>query len=184
MEEMWELCSDYLSLLHHGFSFRIHAFVLMSNHYHLIVSTPLSNLPEGMNHFQREVSRYISRASGRINQTWGRPYYPCLLDSNHYFFNAYKYLYRNPVEAGLATSVETYRYSTLFRLLGFGPLSFPLEFDTLLFNPNLDLEHLAWLNTGSSDDFIEVGKALARKKFHFQKTNHSRKYVRPADFVF
>ncbi len=184
MPELWEIFSDYLYLLHHGFGFSIHAFVAMNNHYHLIATTPQSNIDAGMNHFQREVSKAIGRSRGRINQIFGGPYYPSLLDSYQYYLNAYKYLHRNPVEAGLVSRVEEYPYCTLHGLIGMSRLTIPLIYDSLLFTPSLDLERIEWLNRGKNEDFLEVNAALMKPKFRFRKNNDTGKPNRADDFAF
>ncbi len=184
IELTWELFSNHLFLLHHGFNFKIHAAVLMSNHYHFIASTPEANVSSGMAYFQREFSKSISRECGRINQIFGRPYHPCVLDSYYYYMNAYKYLYRNPIKAGLAHRVEEYRFSTMYGLLGQSHLLIPVEEDTLLFTPYFNSDHLIWLNQGKDEDYLEVQAALRKREFRFPKNDDTGKPVRDDDFVF
>ncbi len=184
IDEVWDLTSDYLYLLHHGFEFRIHSFVLMSNHYHLIATTPRANVDEGMEHFQREVSRQISKLAGRINQTWGGPYDPCVVDSYSYYLNAYKYVYRNPIMAGLSETCEDYQYSSLSGLVGQRRLSFPVQEDTLLFDPELNSKTLIWLNTAKDEDATAVGQALRKAKFRFEKCRNNNRPIREDNFIF
>jgi REP element-mobilizing transposase RayT len=106
MEEVWTVMTEQLHFAHHAFNLRIRSFVLMSNHFHMLVSTPDSNLPQAMAFFMRETSREIIRRAGRINQAWGGPYSGSMLTQNSYFLNAYKYVYRNPVKAGLCRQCE------------------------------------------------------------------------------
>jgi putative transposase len=56
LEVMWSIFSDYLFLLHEGFQFKIHAFILMVNHLHLLVSDPEGKLSKGMQCFMKETS--------------------------------------------------------------------------------------------------------------------------------
>ncbi len=184
IDEVWGITSDLLYFLHHGFTFKIHAYVLMSNHYHLIATTPEANIDKGMNYFQREVSRQITKSAGRINQTWGGPYDPCIVDSYSYFMNAYKYVYRNPVKAGLAASCEDYKYSTLNGLVGQQHLIVPVEEDTLLFDPQFNVATLKWLNQANEEDSQAVAKALTKPKFRFEKCTNTNKSIRPENFVF
>ena len=99
LHEVWTIMSDQLYFLHHAFEFEILSFVLMSNHFHLMVRTPKANLADGMAYFMRETSRSIIKDSERINQTYGSRYGRCLIHSNHHLMNAYKYIYHNPVKA-------------------------------------------------------------------------------------
>ncbi len=166
LPEVWSLMTDYLYLTSHLFSLEIQSFVLMSNHFHLVVRTPQANLSTAMNYFMRETSREITRKSGRINQTYGSRFHRSLITSHHYYMNVYKYVYRNPVRAGLCARVEDYPFSTLHGLLGQRKMLIPMVEDTLLFNPSLDERHMKWLNTKSlSSHEEEIRKGLKRAVF-------------------
>lgn len=168
-EELWSVFSNYLFFIHHAFGVRIHSFVLMNNHFHLILRTPNSNLDKAMNYFMRETSRVIGRQSGRINQVYGGPYYWSLIKTPNFFLHVYKYVYRNPIEAGLGTAVENYKYSTLRVLIGQEHSVIPLECDDTLFSSTT--EQLKWLNTSypSPEVKIDIKNALYKSVFHFAK---------------
>ncbi len=135
---------NYLHFLHFVYEVKIHSFVVMPNHFHLIAKFPRANLGEAMNYFMRETSREISRAAGRENHLYGTRVFRSALSSYRYYTHAYKYVYRNPVEAGLALRVEQYTFSTLQSLLGLRHGMTPIEEDSLLFD---DIEfQLSWLN--------------------------------------
>ncbi len=177
LELVWSIFGDYLTILKYEFNFEIISFVLMNNHFHLLVKTPDSNLSEGMNYFMREVSKEIATKAGRYNQTFGGPYHWCMLDSYQYFLNSYKYVYRNPVEAGLAPNCEGYPYSSLFRALGLGRINFPLEPDTILFNPVLPTDTLCWLNSGQRDFHQHIAFALQKKVFRYRKNPGTKEFL-------
>lgn len=177
--QVWEIMTDHLYFLHHGYGIQIRQFVLMSNHYHLVLLAPLLNLSRGMNYMQRETSRWLTRESGRINQCWGGRYRRTMIRSGHYLEHAYKYNYRNPVRAGLSTRVETYRYSTLGGLLGFHPLHFPVLPDENL-SPSRLTDTLTWLNTRPSPQAeADVRLALRRRLFSLPKVE---KRINPLEF--
>jgi len=168
MEEVWDIFSIYLHFISHAYQVRIHSFVLMSNHFHMLISTPDANIDEAMNYFLREVSRSLGKASGRINQIFGGPYHWSLINNSIYYQHAYKYIYRNPVHAGLSRQVEEYKFSTLRGLLGFERLVIPAI-------DNLDLIHnpasqLRWLNKTYDEDVQEaIRLALRKKEFGFSR---------------
>lgn len=172
--EVWKVFEDYLFFVSHTYGLRIHSFVLMTNHFHMIASTPNGNLDEAMNYLMREVSRHITQKSGRINQTFGGPYHWTLVDNFHYFMHAYKYVYRNPVEAGLAKNVLEYPYSTLVGRLGFQKLIFPVSDDAILEN---DVEGtLCWLNSSYERGHKEViQKALHKQVFKLRRDRNTKK---------
>lgn len=160
--------SAQLQFSAHAFNLEILAFVLMPNHFHLILKTPYSNLDKAMAWFMRETSRQLVKHSGRINQTYGARHYRSLIKTHHYFLHAYKYLYLNPIRAGLACRVEEYSYSTLPGLLGLRHMSIPIVEDLTLFS---DVEGtIRWLNQIPEDgEWETIRKALRRKEFTLPK---------------
>lgn len=176
LETVWSIMEDYLFIVHHGFQIKVHSFVLMGNHFHLLVSSPQGNLSSAMNYFMRETSREISRLSGRINQTYGGRYHRSLITNYHHFVNVYKYVYQNPVRAKFKGRVEEYVHSTLAGILGVRRLIIPLEQDSILFNPSLDEACLAWLNRLPHEDDVEaLRKALKRPCFKLTKNRKSNR---------
>lgn len=166
LPKVWEIFSIYLYFITLAYGVRIHAFVLMSNHFHMLISTPNGNIDEAMNYLQREVSRRLGEETDRINQIFGGPYHWTLIKNNIYYHHAYKYVYRNPVKAGICKRVEDYRYSTLRGLLGKDRMMIP-AFDNLglIQNP---YKQLAWLNEDYSEENYQlIKKALRHREFCF-----------------
>jgi len=80
---------------------RVHAFVLMGNHYHLLIETPEANLVDGMHWLQ---GTYTKRFNIRHNQRGhlfqGR-YKALLIDpEGDYFQTVSSYIHLNPARAG------------------------------------------------------------------------------------
>lgn len=163
-ELLWEIFSDYLYLAQKMFNLEIHAFVMMSNHFHLIVRTPEANIDEVMRYFMRETSRVIAFELGRINHIYGGPYKPSLISDYRYYVNAYKYVLNNPVRAQICARAEDYRFSTLHGLLGRSHLLIPVHGnDELFYNTG---EFLDWINKDFSESQKDViRKALKRREF-------------------
>lgn len=161
-DELWEICTSCLYSIQEMYSINIHMFVLMSNHYHLIIDTPKENISEAMRYFHCEVARAVNKKTSRMNHVFGGRYKWCLIDNENYYWNAIKYNFRNPVEAGLSASVESYAYSSLntpsrvrYRLTDF--------FNNRDKDIQLDLE---WLNEKfdlSKSEAIKCG--LRRRNF-------------------
>lgn len=166
LSDVWSLMQDYLYLVGVGFNLRIHSFVLMPNHFHMIVSAPEGNLSSAMLYFMRETSKEITRKANRINQTYGGRYHKSCLSNLYYFMNSYKYVYRNPVRAKICSRVEDYPYSSLSGLLGLQSLVIPVVEDSLLFNPDFDSRTLDWLNKDPIDDLEDqIRRALKHPSF-------------------
>ncbi len=164
MPEVWAILTEQLYFIAHAYKIEIFSFIVMSNHFHLLAAAPAENLAPAMQFFLAQSSRQITKSVGRINHTWRAKYFRCQILTERYYLHAYKYFYRNPVEAGMCRFVEEYPFSTLHGLLGSAPTIVPLQHDDTLFN---DVEGtLDWLNSGTDPEHREaVRKALRRRKF-------------------
>ena len=110
---LWRQCQMALRQACDEHQVKIHAFVLMSNHYHSLVTTPLANLDVFQWRFACLFTKEVRRLSGRINHVFGNRYKWNLIRDERYFLQAYKYIYLNPVRAGITKRAELYKFSTL-----------------------------------------------------------------------
>src|SRR5689334_23149847 len=108
----------YLSMLRECASHRrcaIHAYCLMSNHVHLLV-TPQED--QGCALLMRDLGRgyaaYFNRRYSKTGALWERPFRSCLVDSAAYVVACYRYIERNPVEAHMVDSPAAYPWSSYF----------------------------------------------------------------------
>lgn len=100
----------------------VHAFVLMSTHFHLLYSVIL----------ERDL-RY-----GFVGENY-------LITNFEQYKNSYRYIYRNPLEAGLCQRAEYYPFSTLPVVLGKKTSKIQVvDHMGLIVNPHKILE---WINT-------------------------------------
>ena len=83
---------------------RIHAYVLMSNHYHLLLETPEPNLVVGMKWFQGTYTQRFNAMFGRRGHLFQGRYkaLPVESDGSFYFREVGQYIHLNPFRAGLA----------------------------------------------------------------------------------
>jgi len=143
LEDLWPIFVRRLREISEEYLVNIHAFLLMANHYHLIISTPNSNLDLAMNHFQRETAKEANLKSQRINHFYGGRYRWSLINSERYYWAVVKYVFRNPVRAGICGCVEEYRYSSLTRQ---GP-QYPWLLNDFYYRSCDQIEiNLEWLN--------------------------------------
>lgn len=171
MPHVWSIMEDTLFLTQKCFDIKIHSFVLMSNHYHMILSAPQKNLSLAVGRFAQQTSLTIVKATGRINNLWAQRFHRCEITSLHYFYNAYKYVYQNPVRASICEKVEDYPYSTLHGLLGRAKLLVPVSDDAILFDGDFN-KNLDWLNARPSDENSDaIRRGLRRQKFTLPKIN-------------
>jgi REP element-mobilizing transposase RayT len=91
----------------------LHAYVLMTNHVHLL-TTP--HEPGGVSRMMQAIGRrYVGGFNARYRRTgtlWEGRFKSALVDSEHYALACYRYIELNPVRAGIVTSPRDYRWST------------------------------------------------------------------------
>ena len=117
---------DICRVITYCYGAKIHAFVLMSNHYHMLLSTPDENLDDIMQYFQREFSSWIRNQTQKQKYRFQGRYKYCLLTEHSHFINTFRYIYQNPLRSGLTSHAEDYKFSTLHGISGNGLLECPV----------------------------------------------------------
>ena len=142
-EIVWKICLRAMVLANQKHPVRIQAFVLMANHYHLLIWTPQCNLDRFMNVFNYQISKDIRERTGRINRVFGDRYKWSLVENPNYYHQVLKYIYQNPLRANLVRRCEMYPYSSLYYVMN--NLKFPLE----LYRPVINGKEnfFQWLNS-------------------------------------
>ena len=91
----------------------VHAYVLMTNHVHLLV-TPTA--PAAIGRVMQSVGRrYVqpfNRRHDRTGTLWEGRYKAVPIDTEHYLLTCYRYIERNPVRAGMVDCPADYRWSS------------------------------------------------------------------------
>ena len=91
----------------------LHAYVIMSNHIHLLVTPKNKNeLGKFMQSMANRYVRYFNAMRKRTGTIWEGRFKSCLVDSDHYLFSLYKYIEMNPVKAGIVENVADYLWSS------------------------------------------------------------------------
>ena len=179
VDQVWDVMSSHLVKLQKEHGIQIGAFVLMSNHFHLLVRSPNIDIDRFMYFFMKRITIEIQRRTDRINKIFGGRYKGSLIDNFNYLANVYKYIYRNPVAANIVTSAEYYVYSSLFFSLNQDPrLKFEL---TECLVPEINSRNkLSWINHAfnpKAAESIKVG--LKKTHFSYGKSRVSGKEIEP-----
>jgi len=92
---------------------RIHAYVLMTNHVHLLLS---SSRPEGAGSLMKALGQryvqYINRAYHRSGALWEGRFRSCLIHEEAYLMACQRYIELNPVRAGMVRYPAAYLWSS------------------------------------------------------------------------
>ncbi|RZF21092.1 hypothetical protein DAY19_14020 [Halobacteriovorax vibrionivorans] len=127
MPIVWSFCMKSINYanLHHPVE--IQSFVLMSNHYHLMIWTPNSDLDKFMFFFNSHLSKLIRKYTGRINRIFGDRYKWSLIKDQKYYLNVLRYIYQNPLRKDLSSLCEEYEFSSLYHYINNQNLGFKLK---------------------------------------------------------
>lgn len=91
----------------------IHAYVLMSNHVHLLVTpNERGSVAAMLQDLGRRYVRVINAIHGRTGTLWEGRYKSCLVDSENYLLTCHRYIEMNPVRAGLEKRASAYAWSS------------------------------------------------------------------------
>jgi len=97
----------------------VHSYVLMPNHFHLLLSPQIGDgLPKMLQGIGRRYVRYFNDAQGRTGTLWDGRYRCTVLQPERYLLPCMAYMDLNPVRAGLTSDVTEYPWSSHGHYIG------------------------------------------------------------------
>src|SRR6185503_2456390 len=101
----------------------VHAYTLMSNHYHIIATPPSETaLAETMQQANSSYTRYFNRKYRRTGPLWNERPRVIQLDDERYWFTCLRYVELNPLRANMVAAPHEYRWSS-YRVHALGEVS-------------------------------------------------------------
>ncbi len=95
------------------FDCKVHAYCLMTNHVHLLLTPPEpTSCAQLMKHAAQRYSKRLNARHGRTGTLWEGRFHSGLVATEHYALACYRYIDLNPVRAGLANHPAGYRWSS------------------------------------------------------------------------
>lgn len=94
------------------FDYEILAYVIMDNHYHLLIKTNKSPINEIMFYLDNLLGKYIKGVLNRTGHAFDSRYKSKLVDNNAYLVWLLRYIHRNPIKADICDSLEKYPWSS------------------------------------------------------------------------
>lgn len=79
------------------YTVRLHSYVLMANHFHLIVETPKANLSEFMRHFNVSYTAFYNRRHRRAGHLYQGRFKAIVVEADSYLLELSRYMHLNPV---------------------------------------------------------------------------------------
>lgn len=147
---------DLLEKIYDKFKIETHAYCLMSNHYHLLLKTPLGNLNKAMRYLN---SLYAQKFNYRYNidgPLFRGRYKAILVSCDEYLLRVSRYIHLNPVEAGICKFAKDYKWSSYKYYAGLKIKPKWLYNDEVLNFFNEDEKHNKYINYVEEDHDNEL----------------------------
>ena len=94
------------------YNVQLHGYVLMSNHYHLLIETTQENLSKFMKHINASYAIYFNKKYKRSGHLWQGRFKSWYVTDEAYLYTLISYIHNNPVKANIVIKTEEYRYSS------------------------------------------------------------------------
>jgi len=91
---------EILELSLNTYQVLLYSYILMENHYHLLVETPQGNISEFMRHFNITYTSYYNRRHNRVGHLYQGRYKSILVDKDSYLTILSRYMHLNPIRVG------------------------------------------------------------------------------------
>jgi len=100
------------------FQFVVHAYCLMGNHYHLVLTTTAGRLAQGMRHLNATYSQYFNREHRLVGHVFQGRYKAILCQRETYLQELARYVVLNPVRAGMVLHPADWAWSSYRATVG------------------------------------------------------------------
>jgi REP-associated tyrosine transposase len=104
-----------------GYAWELLSYVLMRNHYHLLVQTSEPNLSAGMHYLNAVYAQRFNRRHRRVGHLYQGRYKARLVQGDERLLATIRYIVRNPVRARLCARPDQWRWSSQRAILGLAP---------------------------------------------------------------
>jgi REP element-mobilizing transposase RayT len=113
-----ELFLDILQQTISRFHWVCHGYVLMSNHFHLLIETPEPNLSRGMRQLNGRFTQEINRIHRRVGHLFQGRFKAILIEKEEYLLEVSRYIVLNPVRAGMVHRPDEWKWSSYLATAG------------------------------------------------------------------
>ncbi len=108
----FDLFLEVLAQVCQRFNWVVHAYCLMTNHYHLLLETPEPNLSQGMRQLNGVYTQQFNRRHHRVGHLFQGRYKAILVQKDSHLLEVCRYIVLNPVRAGMADTCSQWPWSS------------------------------------------------------------------------
>jgi putative transposase len=102
-------------------AWRLYAYVLLDNHYHLLLETPEPNLSAGMRQVNGRYGQGFNRRHDRVGHVFQGRFGGIRVEKEAHLLELSRYVVLNPVRAGVVATAADYRWSSFRATVGLEP---------------------------------------------------------------
>jgi putative transposase len=129
--DRWFFC-QHVDRIAAKYDWRIVAFALMKNHYHLVIHVGDKGLAAGMCELNTGYAIWFNAEHGRINHLFGKRYWNRRIRSDASLMSVVRYVVQNPRRAGGKRPLEGYVWTSYAATIGLAFARIRLDRDALL----------------------------------------------------
>jgi len=105
---VWTVCESHKLI--------VHAYCVMSNHFHLLVQNPLENISSAMHLILLRYAIYFNKKYNQKGKVFERQFLSPLIDTENYLVTVSKYIHRNPLD-GVVDDLKNWKWSSFYNYL-------------------------------------------------------------------
>jgi len=124
----------------------VHAYVLMDNHYHLLIETPNGNLSRGMRQLNGVYTQRFNSSHGSGGRVFQGRFKAILVERDGFLLELCRYIVLNPLRLKAVKNIGRYRWSSYRATAG-------------------EVQSLAWLNTDWVLSHFGRSSSVAQRKY-------------------
>jgi len=109
---------EYIVTAKGKYDFYLLAYVLMSNHYHLLIKTTRPNLSKIMHYINGSYTTYFNVKREKSGHLFQGRYKSLVIDAESYFKELTRYIHLNPIRAKMADNPGDYKWSSYQAYIG------------------------------------------------------------------
>src|SRR5258708_7665322 len=143
------------------FRWVVHAYTLMTNHFHLVLETPEPTLSHGMKWMNAKYTQWFNWRHNRSGHLFQGRFKGFLVEKESYLLALIRYVALNPVRAQMVDRPEEYRWSSYRATAGYEPAPPWLTTDWALAPFGRDLAK----QQSGYRQFVDEGAGITRSPF-------------------
>ena len=110
----YEKFLEYLLVAKGKYRFKLYAYCLMSNHYHLFIEILEPNLSKIMQYINTSYTAYYNKKRNKTGHLFQGRFKSILIDEDSYFLELTRYIHLNPVKAKMIELPQQYKWSSFY----------------------------------------------------------------------